>query len=56
MKENNPSRDIFDAIADPTRRRLIQLLSQAEELPLHELIASKSTAPYILRGTINHNA
>jgi len=33
----NQSRDVFDAIADPTRRRLIQLLSEADELPLHEL-------------------
>lgn len=39
MSENNPSRDVFDAIADPTRRRLIHLLSQAEEIPLHELTA-----------------
>ncbi|MHA6484207.1 ArsR/SmtB family transcription factor [Paenibacillus sp. strain BS8-2] len=30
-------RDVFDAIADPTRRKLIHLLSEAEELPLHEL-------------------
>jgi len=30
-------RDVFDAIADPTRRQLIHLLSAAEELPLHEL-------------------
>ncbi|WP_425393701.1 ArsR/SmtB family transcription factor [Cohnella panacarvi] len=30
-------RDVFAAIADPTRRRLIQLLAQADELPLHEL-------------------
>lgn len=37
MSENNPVRDVFDAIADPTRRRLIQLLSEAEEIPLHEL-------------------
>lgn len=37
MSENSQSRDVFDAIADPTRRRLIQLLSEAEELPLHEL-------------------
>ncbi|MGE7823172.1 ArsR/SmtB family transcription factor [Paenibacillus sp. NPDC093718] len=39
MIENNPSRDVFDAIADPTRRQLIHLLSQAEEKPLHELKA-----------------
>ncbi|WP_018759053.1 ArsR/SmtB family transcription factor [Paenibacillus terrigena] len=37
MTENNQMRDVFDAIADPTRRRLIQLLAEAEELPLHEL-------------------
>nr|WP_239565926.1 metalloregulator ArsR/SmtB family transcription factor [Paenibacillus sacheonensis] len=30
-------RDVFDAIADPTRRRLIRLLAEAEEVPLHEL-------------------
>ncbi|SEO00097.1 helix-turn-helix transcriptional regulator [Paenibacillus sp. OV219] len=37
MSDNDQLRDVFDAIADPTRRRLIQLLSEAEELPLHEL-------------------
>ncbi|GIP14745.1 transcriptional regulator [Paenibacillus montaniterrae] len=37
MSENNQSRDVFAAIADPTRRRLIQLLAEADELPLHEL-------------------
>ncbi|SFD76617.1 DNA-binding transcriptional regulator, ArsR family [Paenibacillus catalpae] len=37
MSDNNPSRDVFDAIADPTRRRLIQLLSEVDEVPLHEL-------------------
>lgn len=30
-------RDVFIAIADPTRRKLIRLLADAEELPLHEL-------------------
>ncbi|BFH62706.1 ArsR/SmtB family transcription factor [Paenibacillus azoreducens] len=39
MSENNQFRDVFDAIADPTRRRLIQLLAEAEETPLHELTA-----------------
>lgn len=39
MKDNNDSRDVFDAIADPTRRRLIDLLAESEELPLHELTA-----------------
>jgi len=37
VSENNHSRDTFDAIADPTRRQLIRLLAEAEELPLHEL-------------------
>ncbi|URN93665.1 MAG: metalloregulator ArsR/SmtB family transcription factor [Candidatus Pristimantibacillus lignocellulolyticus] len=39
MSENNQLRDVFDAIADPTRRRLIQLLAESEEIPLHELTA-----------------
>ena len=30
-------RDVFVAIADPTRRKLIRLLADGEELPLHEL-------------------
>ncbi len=37
MADHDRERDVFDAVADPTRRRLIQLLSEAEELPLHEL-------------------
>ncbi|WNB90961.1 metalloregulator ArsR/SmtB family transcription factor [Bacillus sp. NEB1478] len=37
MSENDQLRDVFNAIADPTRRQLIQLLSEAEEIPLHEL-------------------
>lgn len=37
MSDNNQLRDVFDAIADPTRRQLIHLLAEAEELPLHEL-------------------
>jgi len=40
--ENHPSRDVFDAIADPTRRQLIHLLSQADEKPLHELTSQFS--------------
>ena len=39
VNENNQLRDVFDAIADPTRRRLIRLLAEAEEIPLHELTA-----------------
>ncbi len=30
-------RDVYVAIADPTRRKLIRLLADAEELPLYEL-------------------
>lgn len=37
VSENPRSRDVFDAIADPTRRRLMQMLTEAEEVPLHEL-------------------
>ena len=37
MSENNPSRDVFDAIADPTRRQLIRLLGEKGELPLYRL-------------------
>jgi DNA-binding transcriptional ArsR family regulator len=32
-----PKRDVYEAIADPTRRKLIQILLDVEELPLHEL-------------------
>ncbi|MDQ0861931.1 hypothetical protein QFZ72_005410 [Bacillus sp. V2I10] len=39
MSENNQLRDVFDTIADPTRRRLIRLLAEAEEKPFHELTA-----------------
>ncbi|SDD16692.1 DNA-binding transcriptional regulator, ArsR family [Paenibacillus sp. UNCCL117] len=37
MSERDQLRDVFGAIADPTRRQLIHLLAEAEELPLHEL-------------------
>ena len=37
MSDNHQLRDVFDAIADPTRRELIHLLAEAEEIPLHEL-------------------
>ena len=32
-------RDVYSAVADPTRRRLLQLLADAGELPLHEMTA-----------------
>ena len=39
MNENIQERDVYVAIADPTRRKLLRLLADAEELPLHELTA-----------------
>jgi len=39
VSEINQLRDVFDAIADPTRRQLIHLLAEEEESPLHELTA-----------------
>jgi len=39
LNENGQLRDVFEAIADPTRRQLIQLLAEAEERPLYELTA-----------------
>ncbi|MDG4849153.1 ArsR/SmtB family transcription factor [Peribacillus frigoritolerans] len=37
MNEKNQERDIYIAIADPTRRKLLRLLADVEELPLNEL-------------------
>ncbi|WP_210467873.1 metalloregulator ArsR/SmtB family transcription factor [Sporosarcina sp. 6E9] len=37
MNRTGPKRDVYEAVADPTRRKLIQILSDVEELPLHEL-------------------
>lgn len=42
MSGNDQLRDVFDAIADPTRRQLIHLLAEAEELPLYELTSQFS--------------
>ncbi|WP_028776369.1 ArsR/SmtB family transcription factor [Shimazuella kribbensis] len=39
MNDKNQERDVYAAIADPTRRKLLRLLADAEELPLHELTA-----------------
>jgi DNA-binding transcriptional ArsR family regulator len=32
-------RDVYSAVADPTRRRLLRMLADADELPLHEMTA-----------------
>lgn len=37
MNKTEQKRDVFIAIADPTRRKLIRLLANAEEMPLHDL-------------------
>ncbi|WP_054027668.1 ArsR/SmtB family transcription factor [Bacillus sp. FJAT-28004] len=37
MNENSQVRDVYDAVADPTRRKLLQLLADVEDLPLHEI-------------------
>lgn len=39
MSTINQTRDVFDAIADPTRRKLIRILADTGETPLHELTA-----------------
>ena len=37
LNRTRPNRDVYDAIADPTRRKLLHLLADVEELPLHEI-------------------
>jgi DNA-binding transcriptional ArsR family regulator len=37
LNENSQVRDVYDAVADPTRRKLLQLLADVEDLPLHEI-------------------
>ncbi len=32
-------RDVFSALADPTRRALLRMLADTDELPLHEMAA-----------------
>ncbi|HZG58091.1 metalloregulator ArsR/SmtB family transcription factor [Paenibacillus sp.] len=39
MNAGAPTRDVFHAISDPTRRKLIRLLADADELPLNRLAA-----------------
>lgn len=38
MREKEAERDVYNAIADPNRRKLLHLLTDVEELPLHELL------------------
>jgi DNA-binding transcriptional ArsR family regulator len=37
LNEKSQERDIYDADADPTRRKLLRMLAEVEELPLHEI-------------------
>ncbi|SES10576.1 Uncharacterized conserved protein YndB, AHSA1/START domain [Psychrobacillus sp. OK032] len=37
MNEKSQSRDVYEAVADPTRRKILQMLADVEELPLHEI-------------------
>jgi DNA-binding transcriptional ArsR family regulator len=37
LNEKNQVRDVYDALADPTRRKLLRMLADVEELPLHEI-------------------
>ncbi|MFF2907964.1 ArsR/SmtB family transcription factor [Paenibacillus sp. NPDC057934] len=37
MDERSQVRDVYDAVADPTRRQLIQILADVDEIPLHEI-------------------
>ncbi|MCF6409477.1 ArsR/SmtB family transcription factor [Pseudalkalibacillus salsuginis] len=39
MNKKSETRDVYTAVADPTRRKLLQLLAEADELPLHKLTA-----------------
>ncbi len=39
MNASAPTWDVYYAVADPTRRELIRLLADADELPLHRLTA-----------------
>lgn len=38
--EVNAMRDVYSAVADPTRRELLRLLADADELSLHEITPS----------------
>jgi DNA-binding transcriptional ArsR family regulator len=35
-------RDVYSAVADPTRRQLLRILADVDELPLHEMTAQFS--------------
>lgn len=37
VSDNSQVRDVYDAVADPTRRKLLQILADVDELPLYEI-------------------
>lgn len=37
LDEKNQERDVYEAVADPTRRKILQMLSDVDELPLYEI-------------------
>ncbi len=37
LNEKDQGRDVYVAIADPTRRKLLRLLAEADELPLYKI-------------------
>ncbi|MBA3925287.1 ArsR/SmtB family transcription factor [Listeria rustica] len=37
LSEKGQVRDVYDAVADPTRRKILQMLTDVEELPLYEI-------------------
>ena len=37
MSKTKPVRDVYEAVADPTRRKLLRILADVQELPLYEI-------------------
>jgi len=37
LNEKSQARDVYGAVGDPTRREILRLLADVEELPLHEI-------------------
>ncbi|KMT63416.1 ArsR family transcriptional regulator [Listeria sp. SHR_NRA_18] len=37
LSDKGQVRDVYDAVADPTRRKILQMLTDVEELPLYEI-------------------
>ena len=37
LDDKSQVRDVYDAVADPTRRKILRMLAEVEELPLYEI-------------------